>query len=283
VATDRQSFGFGRQAVLTLPPLPTPDRTHDRVVATEEFDAPPGRYRIVAVVQDQLARTISATTTDIEVRADAPRLGRIGLAGGDARAIIVQEQTEGADETEGDASDWNGKELAAASPLLPRGALLSATSVVEAGSAAHLFYSVCVDWSRGGRRPPRRSKRSPRTPQSPSPEWDLERTLTCGPENEAIPLPPLTLPQEKRGLRCVPMLDSIPAAYLHPGRCRFEVRLGTSDGDPERATREFIVVPPTRRNATTTGSLTVPHGAPTAQHRSRGSLTAPGRSHTSPL
>ncbi len=262
VATDRQSFGFGRQAVLTLPPLPTPDRTHDRVVATEEFDAPPGRYRIVAIVQDQLARTISAATTDIEVRANAPRLGRIGLTGGDTRAIIVQEQTKNADGTEGDASDWKGKELAAASPLLPRGVLLSETSVVEAGSAAHLFYSVCVDWSRSGRRPSRRSKRSSRTPQPPSPEWDLERTLTCGPENEAIPLLPLTLPQEKRGLQCVPMIDSIPAARLSPGTCRFEVRLGTPDGDPERAILEFIVVPPTRRDATTTGSLTAPGRSP---------------------
>jgi hypothetical protein len=269
--------------VLTLPPPPTPDRTHDRVVATKEFDAPPGRYRIVAVVQDQLARTISATTTDIEVRADAPRLGRIGLAGGDARAVIMQDQTMGADKTESDAADWKGKGLAAASPLLPPGALLSDTSVVEAGSAAHLFYSVCVNWGRGGRRASRRSQRSPHTPQSPSPEWDLDRTLTCGPENEVIPLMPLTLPQEKRGLQCMPMLESIPAARLSPGTCRFEVRLESPDGEPESAIREFIVIPPSRRDATTTGSLTVPHGASTALHGSPGSLTAPGRSHTSPV
>ncbi len=94
---------------------------------------------------------------------------------------------------------------------------------------------------------------------------------------------PLTLPQEKRGLQCVPMLDSIPAARLSPGTCRFEVRLESPDGEPESAVREFIVVPPSRRDATTTGSLTVPHDAPTAQNGSRGSLTASGRSHTSPI
>jgi VWFA-related protein len=263
VATDRPSSGFGRQAVLTLPPNPTPDRSYDRVVATEEFDAPSGRYRIVAVIQDQLARTVSAAIADLEVGSDAPRLGIIGLASGDTHAVLAQD--EPADPAVGDGSSreaagWNGKELTTAMPLLPPGALLNEVSVVQAGGAAHLFYSVCVDWNPRGRNRSRSSGRSSR--DMPSPEQDLVRSLTCGPEDTPIPLPPRSLPQGGRGTRCVPMIESIPAADLHPGRCRFEVRLTSPGGEQEMAVREFTVVPPTGRDTTVTGSLRPRHDPP---------------------
>jgi len=255
VATDRPSSGFGRQAVLTLPPLSDPDHTADRMVSTGEFDAPPGRYRIVAVVQDQQARTIAAATTEFEVGVDTPRLGPIGLASSDAHAVRLSEPPAGTADREAsvrDAADWgtsdresaswNGEELAAARPLLPSGALMSETSVVEAGSAVHFIYSVCMEPTGNGR-----PSRHPGPSYSNG--WDVERILTCGPGNRAVRLPPRSWPSDRRGPSCVPLIDSIPADALEPGRCRFDVLLSTPGGELESAVREFSVVPSPRRAA----------------------------------
>lgn len=278
-ATDLSSAGFGRQAVLTLPPGSTSNRGFDRVVAAGEFDVPPGRYRIVAVIQDQLARTVSATTIDAPVESDdPPRLGPVGLASGDSHAIVLQDRPAESDDRKGapddrsgshasdrDASissapDWDGKEVKFASPLLPPGALLTGVSVIEAGNPAHLFYAICPDAARRG-------DRSRRSADSPAGEWTIERLLTCGSEQTTFRLPPRSLPEEVGQHRCVTMLDSIAADDLPEGRCRFEVRLTTPDRGAESSVREFSVVPSTGHGTTAIGAR----------------LTAPGGSHTCPI
>ncbi|HET6278842.1 MAG TPA: hypothetical protein VFG08_08670 [Candidatus Polarisedimenticolia bacterium] len=239
VATERPSSGFARQAILTLPHDQGADHETERVIATGEFDAPPGRYGIVAVIQDQLARTVAAAVTHIEVGAAAPRIGEIGLASGNRDAVMVPEAPAG--EPAGNAP-WNGKELAPAWPILPPGALLNETAIVEAGGAVHLIYSVCPD-------PPGKGE-GPRSDGASSVGGrDLERILTCGPGNRSVRLPPRNLPTGDRDLRCLPLLDSIPADALPVGRCRFDLILSTPGGEPEHAAREFTVVPPTGRHA----------------------------------
>jgi VWFA-related protein len=250
VAPDRETLGFARQAVLTIPPPPPAGgRPPDRIVTTQEFDAPPGRYRIVGVIQDSLAGTIAAAIADLDVGSGGPGPGPIGLASRDARAVLVQDEPSGGSAQPAPA--WDGKALAAAPPLLPPGVVLSGTSEVERGAAAHLVYSVCVDRGEGGTRPAAGLRRSPGAGEPPSPEPVLKRSLTCGPEGEAIPLPEQTLP---RDARCAPIVETIPARVLKPGRCRFEVLLESPGGDPERAVREFGVAGSALPDAAPTGT-----------------------------
>lgn len=235
VATERPSAGFGRQATLTLPPDPRSDHGTHRVVATGEFDAPPGRYRLVVVIQDQLARAIAAAVTDIEVGANAPRIGTIALASADRDSVLVPEAPAG--DPDRTAGNWDGKELAAAAPILPPGALLKETPIVEAGEAVHLIYSVC-------HQPPGEEGQPRHDGASPAGGRALERILTCNPGDRSVRLPPRSLPAGQRGPRCVPLLDTIPAAALQPGRCRFDLLLSTPGGEQEHAAREFTVIPP---------------------------------------
>jgi hypothetical protein len=290
VATDLSSSGFGRQAVLTLPPPSRPDRSLDRVVATAEFDAPPGRYRIVGVIQDQLARMVSAAVTDLQLDADTNRLGTIGLASGDAHAVLLRDTPAGDPEQQPlgrqatdptgdehippggkparDASGWKGKNVALAPALLPPGALLNETSVVEQGGPAHLYYSVCLEPSPKGRRARQANSSSPHPSPGSEPSsgrlssgdgWQLERVLSCGSESTAVRLPPRSLAAPRKGVQCEPLIDSIPADALRPGRCRFDLLLKGPGGEQERGAREFTVVPPTARDATVTGSFDASH------------------------
>jgi hypothetical protein len=235
VATDRDSYGFGRRATLTVPPGTTAGGPPEKsIVAVEEFDAPPGRYRIVAVIQDQLARTIAAATTDLQVSSVEGRLGPLVLVVADPQRVVI----EGSPGSDGDGApaSWSGKELAGAVSILPPKFLVAERTTIEAGRAAHFVYSLCGDETSG-------RKRRRRTATSPLAGWSIERRIACGESQELTPLPVKALPTPEAGKRCVALIDSIAPGDLSPGRCRFEVNILVPGEPGVRRELEFTVSP----------------------------------------
>src|SRR6185295_16226904 len=82
-------WAFGRRSVITVPPV-APDREPPHsIVQVEEIDVPPGAFRVVAVVHDQLAGTVAAAVNELTIGEPLPLLGDIHLFVDDPHAVIV--------------------------------------------------------------------------------------------------------------------------------------------------------------------------------------------------
>jgi VWFA-related protein len=211
----RASVGFAGQALLTLPPQ-GPDAALPRAaVRTAEIEAPPGHYRIVAVVQDRRSGLVGAGLGDLRVRPGPGGIGPIGVAVEDPRVVAVGGPAE---------EDWTARrgrrgsgEPALARPLLPERAVVLEEPVLPAGRAA-VFYGVCeealaaapADGAPGRRR---------------FEGWTVARTLRCGAGGDDVVLLEREVPDPEGAGSCVLMIDTIEARRLRAGMCRFEVTL----------------------------------------------------------
>ncbi len=220
VDTGRKAWSFGRRSEITIPP-PTHGRTPPRrVVQVEEIDAPPGRYRVAAVVHDQQAGTVAAAVTDLEIGGTPPLLGDVRLFTDDPEAVIPR---SGAGEEGGTAPRAPGpREVTAASPLLPSSLLAVQDGPLPRGAPARLVYGVCRADLGGSR---------------------LERRLACGSASSTGRLPPPAIVRTAKSSPCVVVVDTLPEERLAPGPCRFEVAVQGREGGRESRSLAFLVSP----------------------------------------
>jgi hypothetical protein len=203
----------------------------DRSVLLErELHVPPGDYRLVAVVQDQLAEVVAAATVDLVVGAGRSRLGAVHLGIIDPASIPL-EQT---DEKPAGKKRKGRDNPVMLMPSLPVATRILNGSALEAGNMAFLLYGVCA----------------PRTePAQTGPDgdafsgWKLVRTLKCGTEAVSLPLAGHRLESPDDAERCVLVLDRLPES-LEPGVCRFEVILERPGVPAESRALGFEVTSP---------------------------------------
>jgi VWFA-related protein len=235
VATDRESCGFGKQAVLTIP-LPGAGRVQPtQLVLAHEIDAPPGSYRVVAVAYDQLAQSAAAVLTDVEVISSSPEaLGAVALGIGKSGAVMlagdeVATAGEGAATAPGEDRGPARQELAAscsigAPSLMPPDVLLVEGESVDAGRPIYLSYALCHDIDDRG---------------------SFTRGLTC--DSTPITLPPPSRLAAKPGHAdpCTMLVEQVPPDLRPGAACRFEVVLERPGRPRETRTREFSILPVT--------------------------------------
>ena len=227
VEVDRQPFVFGRRAMLTVPTSALGGDARVRVVRTEDFDAPPGLYRVVVVAYDQHAGAAAAALTDFEVSGTPRPLGEIGAAAEDPEAIVIQ--GEGTQQKEHPHVHRRSKgELAAAPPLLPPRALVIKNQTIGPGRPVHFFYTLCDGRGSSG---------------TIFERWRLNRTISCGSAGVPWSLAPGPIPPPNQGDRCAFLVDTVAADSFDPGACHFEVVLERPGGIRDLRALEIRVAP----------------------------------------
>ena len=228
VDTERETFGFGRQAILTLPPTAGQDEAPTVLVLAREIDAPPGDYLVIAVVHDQLARSTGAARREIEVRlTDSESLGDVHLSARQRGSVML---TKGADDRSEDL-DTTGRPPLEVPPLMPPELLLVDGNRVDTGVPYYLSYAVCHNTGQDDERTGEETGK-------------LTRTLACGSTPISLPPPSRMAEQADHTEPCVMLVEQIPAG-LPPGtECRFEVVLDRPGGVHETKGREFSIHPP---------------------------------------
>jgi len=213
-------WAFGLRSVITVPP-PAPDREPPRrIVQVEEIDLPPGAFRVVAVVHDQLAGTVAAGVEDLVIVEPPPILGDIHLFADDVQAVIVGDKPAS---TSGKTSrpTPEGKIGLASSSLRVQG-IEPEDGVVQQGSALSLIYGVCRPDLTGSH---------------------LDRTITCAGSPDASPLPPPVIVRTEAEGSCVVVIDRPAVQGLGPGSCRFEVSVKEPDGGTTSRALSFTIAP----------------------------------------
>ncbi len=207
-ATNKASWNFQRQALLKLPhPADEPAESGHEVVLVREVDAPPGRYRVVVVVQDRLARLAGAGATDFEIPASAGSLGELHLAALDARFHFLGRTSSSKRKRDGRASKGR---LGPAPATFPVDTLI--VEDVNGTAYPQVVYGVCGGWSGS----------------SPPAGVELQRVLTCGGQEVALESP--LVGKAERAAGCSLLVETLP---VEPGDCRFEVRLLRSGSPTE--------------------------------------------------
>jgi len=232
-AQEHSPWSFSASSTTELPRSWPADPTADRdIILTEEIDVPPGRYRIVAVVQDQLARTMGSVISDLVVSVFTGALGEIHLAVYEPRAVLMEDSEPRDRESAPDRRQAG--EIAAAPPTLPRRALVEADATIPAGRAGHLVFSLCD---------PKQSAlelESDAANGALFSDRQLRRTLVCGGTVVPVSVNPGRILPERSGDACILVIDSL-AGALPPGRCRYQVTLEHPDGTREVRVLEFEV------------------------------------------
>ena len=203
VATNKASWNFQRQALLKLPhPADQPAKPGHEVVLVREVDAPPGRYRVVVVVQDRLARLVGAGATDFEIPTSAGSLGELHLATLDARFHFLGQPSSSKRKRDGRRGKGG---LGSAPATFPVDTLI--VEDVNGSAYPQVVYGVCGGW-RGS---------------SPPAGVELQRVLTCGGREVALESPLFGKADRTEG--CSLLVETLPAEPIQSGDCRFEVRL----------------------------------------------------------
>jgi len=225
VSTDVVPWKFERGARLALPGLEGAQQTAGATLfLSQEIDAPPGDYRLVAVMQDQHARELGAGSDDFRVPAEPPFIGTLRLAVQAPRTIAV-------DPVPPPDPDGSGKKrerkVRAAVTSLPAGLLLQEKATLAAGAAGRIVFGVCGADTRG-----------------PVDDWQLAAVLTCG--DQRIPTGPVPAPTHPEGVAesCGLAIHPLPETTLPPGECRYELSATLPDGAVETRDLAFRVTPP---------------------------------------
>lgn len=229
IDTARSMAGFSGQVRLVLPEERPGSSARRRATLVEDLYLEPGSYRVVAVVHDEHARSISTDLADIHVDAAPEALGPISLAVKDPLTLVV---SLGSEDDEGGSSRWKKK---GARPedhgLLPSRALLTDSSSIEAGRDAYFVYGIC-------------DQKDPRL----SPAWLIARAVTCSNGTGPLVLSQRHAPRLSRGSPCSTLVDPVPAAALVAGKCTFEVSLAPPEGSSAsfRQSLDFVVTEESR-------------------------------------
>jgi len=198
---------FSRQVMVTF----SPDGADGAYLAlAEELDAPPGRYRIVLVVQDRLAREVAAAVTEFQVAVTGQALGEVRLLVEDPQAVSVEA------EDRRPARHHRPDRLAHAAPSLPDGVEVRNAVTLDPSRPGSLIYGMCDARSPAG---------DGDEAQKPFRGWKLDRSLECEGEGEPISLEGGRLPAVGWEEQCILVMNPIPAGSLPSGWCNFEVTL----------------------------------------------------------
>jgi VWFA-related protein len=228
-APDRDSWSFSRESVLQLPMDWTGGNEERELLLTQEVHAPPGHYRLVAVVHDSLAQAVAARVTDVTVPAVAPALGTIRLAVDEPAALVMAAAVDDAGEPPQKIKE---NEIRPETPLLSARSRILDPPVLPPARAAHLVYALCVP----GYDPPEEEGHLPLAFEG----WSLERHLACGGWREPVDLSARDLPPPEAGQACVLLADALPPG-IGASDCRFELALRRPGQEVESAVLEFQV------------------------------------------
>ena len=220
-AQDVESWSFARQAAVRFP-APSDAGDQGEVLLTQEVEVPVGAYRLVAVVQDRLARGIAAEVADFGMAPGGQALGTIRLMGVDPNTVMV------APELPPGAAAFRRRvrrgHITAAYPSLDERARVRSTLL--AGQPGQLVFGICDP----GAERPGRTKQDADSVEFEG--WQLTRTLRCSGEQLALPVKDDPPPPPSPGESCVVVADALPGGLL-PGDCQYEVSLHRPGGELE--------------------------------------------------
>jgi VWFA-related protein len=226
----KKTFGFDRHAEIRLPTPRGSPRSPTRAIYVNEFDAPPGEYRVVAVAEDGLTRSVSTALADLTARTSPAVLGDPLIGFLDLGALLIG---SGAPKT---SEEWAGGNLESISPA--KASIPAKLSVAGQGEpvlqdSVTLLYPVCPTPGHVAK-----SRDAGGGGEGALP-WKIRRDLTCG--EASAQLPPLTLPEILHGTGCILVADPLPPERLHPGPCRMEVTLEGPGAPQEIRIAQFQV------------------------------------------
>ena len=210
VDEDTKLLEFSRQSVLSFPASDAAATESRHLAFAEELDAPPGTYRLVLVVQDQLARTVAATVAEFQVSGERPALGTVQLLLEDPLAMAMEQENPRPEPKR------RPDRLAGAALSLPDSARVQNAVTLDRGRAGSLIYGLCDTGLPAGKAG---------EAWKPFQGWQLNRSLECDGEGEPISLEGGRLPASGWEDRCILVVNPIPAGSLPPGSCNFEVTL----------------------------------------------------------
>jgi len=230
----KKTWGFDRRAEIRLPAATGGSRSPSRAVYVNEFDAPPGEYRIVAVAEDGLTRSVSTALTDLTARASPAILGEPLVGFLDSGVLIFGSPPPNGSEVRTGGS--HSKTIAPAGPSIPSKLSVASQGDPVSPDSLTLLYPVC--------QPARRQGKSgdPDGTGTGALPWKLQHELTCG--DASVQLPPLALPEIPGGEGCSLVVDPVPPELLHPGPCRMEVFLEGPGAPQEVRVAQFQVHSP---------------------------------------
>lgn len=219
----REPWSFARQATVSLPASMESDDERDvEVLLTQEIDVPVGGYRLVAVVQDRLTRSVAADVIDFWIAPGQRALGVIGLMVLDPHAAIVTpEMPPGKRAVRRQTKKGR---IIAVSPSLDARARTRSTLVV--GEQGQLVYGLCDTSAEA----------------ADFDGWKLTRTLVCREGQLEVPMNGVLAPEPAPGARCVLVADALPG-LIPPGECRYEVTLDRPGGERDVRRLSFRILP----------------------------------------
>jgi len=230
----KKTWGFDRRAEIRLPAPGGSPRSPSRAVYVNEFDAPPGEYRVVAVAEDGLSRSVSTGLTDLTARASAEVLGEPLVGFLDSGVLFIGSAAPKASK-EG-AGELKSKSITPAATSIPSKLSVAGQGEPVSQDSITLLYPVCPPAENPGK------GRDSGGGAVGSLPWKIQRELTCG--ESSVPLPPLALPEIPPGDGCVLVADPVPPELLHPGPCRMEVTLEGPGAPQEVRVAQFQVHSP---------------------------------------
>jgi len=232
----KKTWGFDRRAEIRLPAVREGSHAPSRAVYANEFDAPPGEYRIVAVAEDGLTRSVSTGLTDLTARTSTAILGEPLVGFLDTGVLIIDSSAVKNSEVHTGGS--HSKTIAPAGPSIPAKLSVASQGDPVLPGSVTLLYPVC---------PPAESPRKSRNADgSTALSWKIQHELTCG--EASVHLPPLALPEIPQGAGCSLVVDPVPPELLHPGPCRMEVSLEGPGAPQEVRVAQFQVHSPVLSN-----------------------------------
>jgi hypothetical protein len=230
----KKTWGFDRRAEIRLPAPRGSPHSPSRAVYVNEFDAPPGEYRVVAVAQDGLTRSVSTGLTDLTARASAEVLGEPLVGFLDSGVLFIgsaapKESKEG-------TGELKSKSITPATTSIPSKLSVASQGEPVFQDSITLLYPVCPPAEHPGK-----SRDSGGGAVGTLP-WKLQRELTCG--EASVQLPPLALPEIPGGEGCSLVVDPVPPELLHAGPCRMEVSLEGPGAPQEVRVAQFQIHSP---------------------------------------
>jgi hypothetical protein len=224
----RESWSFARQSVLQLP-ADRSERTTTHLLASQEVHAPPGDYRLVAVVLDELAQVVGTGIVDFSIESQTSGLSKLRLASASPETIALHE------ERQPEAREKRKKRsVTPLPPALPDGVRVVESMAPEADG--FLVYSMCDPVAASGKK---ESSDGPRFGG-----WQIERFLQCAGDPEPVVLTATPMRSLAEGEDCIVLMELLPAP-LPAGPCRATMQLTRPGSKPEARELAFSVRPPT--------------------------------------
>jgi hypothetical protein len=200
--TRRPPWNFNREVLLQLPEGAAAGR---ELLLAREIDVPPGRYRVIAVVEDRLAGELGAAAADVVVPEPRDGLGEPVLLTTNPRFFALEPIPE---EATAEGED-PGSIRMAPEPSLPADWALDDGSGLVPSSVGRVVYEVCGE---GGA---------------------LDRALVCGARRVATPMPSQVLGTDGIAPGCELRSDLLPVERAGGGNCAYEITAELPDGRRE--------------------------------------------------